>query len=103
MNLARYDRAAASAVLAPAVAAYGTTDGDTHRQGFVAMAEVLIDPRRAVAMVEALPDDSGHDRALPKNAARAFAAEMLGKHGDARWQTARQWGVSLWRPEGSDL
>ncbi len=103
MNLARYDRAAASAVLAPAVAAYGTTDGDTYRQGFVAMAEVLIDPRRAVAMVEALPDDPGLDRSLPKNVARAFAAEMLGKHGDARWQTARQWGVSLWRPEGSEL
>ena len=33
MNIARYDRAAAAAVLAPAIAAFSTTDVDTHRQG----------------------------------------------------------------------
>jgi hypothetical protein len=103
INLARYDRAAAAAVLEPAIAAYGTTDADTYAQGFVAMAEVLIDPRRAVTMVEGLPDDPGLDRALPKNTARRLAAEILGKHGDARWQTARQWSVLLLMPEGSDL
>jgi len=68
-----------------------------------AMAEVLIDPRRAVTMVEGLPDDSGLDRALPKNTARRLAAEILGKHGDDRWQTARQWSALLLMPEGSDL
>jgi hypothetical protein len=103
MNLARYDRTAAAAVLARAIAAYDTTDLDTNRQGFVAMALVLIDPRRAVALVEAMPDDPGPDSKFPKNAARRLAAEMLAKHGDARSQTARQWGISLWLPEGIDL
>jgi hypothetical protein len=70
MNLARYHRAAAAAVLARAVAAFGTTDADTYRQAFVAMALALIDPLRAVTLVESLPDDAGLDRALPKNAAR---------------------------------
>jgi Carboxypeptidase regulatory-like domain len=103
LNIARYDRAAAAAVLAPAIAAFSTTDVDTLRQGIIAMALVLIDPRRAVALVEAMPDDPGLDPSLPKNAARKWSAEMLGKHGDARWRTVRQWGISLWRPEGSDL
>ena len=103
LNIARYDRAAAAAVLTPEVAAFGTTDVDTHRQAFVAMALVLIDPLRAVAMVEALPDDPGLDNTLPKNAARRMAAEMLAKHGDDRWKEARVWAVSMWRPVGSDL
>jgi hypothetical protein len=67
------------------------------------MALVLIDPLRAVAMVEALPDDPGLDDTLPKNAARKMAAEMLAKLGDARWKEARVWAVSMWRPVGSDL
>jgi hypothetical protein len=62
-----------------------------------------IDPLRAVAMVEALPDDPGLDNTLPKNAARRMAAEMLAKQGDDRWKEARVWAVSMWRPVGSDL
>ncbi|MGO9467664.1 MAG: carboxypeptidase regulatory-like domain-containing protein [Isosphaeraceae bacterium] len=100
MNLARYHRAAAAAVLARAVAAFATTDADTHRQAFVAMALALIDPLRAVALVESLPDEPGLDRTLPKNAARLYTAEILAKEGQARWQKARNWGVSLWTPQG---
>ncbi len=100
MNLARYHRAAAAAVLARAVAAFGTTDTDAYRQAFVAMALALIDPLRAVTLVESLPDDPGLDRNLPKNAARLYTAEILGKEGKARWQLAHQWGISLWAPEG---
>ena len=103
LNLARYDRAAAAAVLAPAVAAFGTTDVDVHRQAFVAMAMVLIDPLRACSMIEALPDDPGLDFTMPKNAARRLAAEMLAKHGQERWASARTRGITLWQPAGSDL
>jgi hypothetical protein len=103
MNLARYDRAAAAAVLARALAAYATTDRDTYRQAFVAMALVLIDPRRAVSLVEALPDDPGLDTALPKNAARRLAAETLANRAPARWRAARERGIALWLPEGIDL
>jgi hypothetical protein len=103
MSLARYDRAAAAAVLARAIAAFGTTGVDTYRQGLVAAALVLIDPHRAVALVETMPDDPGTDRELPKNNARRLVVEMLGKRGDARWKSARDWGISLWLPEGIDL
>jgi hypothetical protein len=103
MNLARYDRAAAAAVLARAVAGYDTADVDTSRQAFVAMALALVDPHRAVTLVESLPEDPGLDDMHPKNSARKRTAEILATHGDARWRTARQWGASLWTPAGSDL
>ena len=103
MCLARYDRNAASAVLSRALASFTATDADTYRQAWITMALALIDPARAVSMVEAMPEDPSLDGTLPKNLARLYTAEMLGKHGDARWQNARQWGVSLWKPEGSDL
>ncbi len=67
------------------------------------MAEALIDPVRTVSLVESLPEDPGLDRQLCKNASRLFAAEILAKQGKERWQAARNWGVSIWKPEGSDL
>ncbi|HKI20880.1 MAG TPA: hypothetical protein VKA15_23510 [Isosphaeraceae bacterium] len=90
-------------MLARAVAAFGTTDPDTHRQAFVAMALALIDPLRAVTLVESLPDDPGLDRTLPKNAARLYTAEILREQGEARWRTNRGWGLSLWTPAGFNL
>jgi Carboxypeptidase regulatory-like domain len=103
MQIARYDRAAAAAVLARAIGVYRKTDVDSARQGFVAMALALIEPARLVSLVESLPDETGLDRTLAKNAARLFAAEILAKQGDERWKAARQWGVSIWQPEGSDF
>ncbi len=103
MNLARYDRTAAAAVLSRAVGAFGKTDIDGFRQAFVAMALAVIEPARVVSLVESLPEEAGLDRSLPKNSARLFAAEILAKQGDERWQATRQWGVTLWQPEGADF
>ncbi|MFI5457340.1 MAG: hypothetical protein ACHRXM_17995 [Isosphaerales bacterium] len=103
MNIARYDRSAAAAVLARAVDSYRKTDVDTLRQGFVAMALALIDPVKAVSLVESLPEDPGLERTLAKNSARLYTAEVLSDQGEARWQMSRNWGVSIWKPEGSDL
>ena len=103
MNLARYDRKAAAAVLDRAIEAYAKTGIDTNRQGFLTMALALIDPARVVAVVESLPEDVGLDRSLAKNSARLQAAEILAKQGEERWQAARSCAVSLWTPEGSDL
>ncbi len=103
LSLARYDRTAAAAVLARALASFNVSDADTLRQAFLTMALALIDPARAGSLVEAMPDDPGLERTLPKNAARLYTSEILGKHGNTRWQTTRQWGISLWKPEGSDL
>ncbi len=103
MNIARYDRAAAAAVLARSLGSYRKTDVDSARQGFIAMALALIDPARLVSLVDSLPDETGLDRRLAKNAARLFAAETLAKQGEDRWKSVRNWAVSLWTPEGSDL
>jgi hypothetical protein len=103
MILARYHQAAAAAVLARAVEDFASSDADSLRPAFVAMAIALIDPNRAATLVESLPDDPGLDRLLPKNAARIFTAELLGKTGQDRCQTVRQWGFSLWTPQGFNL
>jgi hypothetical protein len=103
LTLARYDRAAAMAVLARALDSFRKTDTDGFRQGFIARSLALIDPARVVSVVESLPDEAGLDRSLPKNCARIFAAEILAKEAEDRWRTARDSAVSLWKPEGSDL
>ena len=103
MIIARFDRAAAAAVLTRPIETFQKTDVDRVRQGFVAMAEALIDPARLVSLVESLPEELGLDRQLPKNSARLFAAEILAKQGKERWESVRNWGISIWKPEGSDL
>jgi hypothetical protein len=103
INIARYDRIAAAAVLARALESYRKADVDNAREGFIAMALAVIDPARLVSLVESLPEEPGLDRNLPKNAARLLAAEILAKEGRDRQQAVREWGVSLWKPEGSDL
>jgi hypothetical protein len=103
MNIARYDRGAAAALLTRSINSYRKTDTDTARQGFVAMALALIDPARVVSLVESLPDEPSLERELPKNFARLLLAELLAKTGEERWKAAREHGVSIWKPEGSDL
>ena len=65
------------------------------------MALALIDPLRAVALVESLPDEPGLDRTLPKNAARLYTAEILAKEGQARWQKAPTGAFRFGRPKDS--
>jgi hypothetical protein len=103
MNIARYDRGAAAAVLARAIDSYRETDTDTAKQGMVSMALALIDPARLVGLIESLPEEPTVERTLPKNFARLLAAEVLGKQGEERWKSTRERAVSLWTPEGSDL
>ena len=62
MNIARYDRGAAAALLVRAIGSFRKTDTDTARQGFVAMALAVIDPARVVSLVESLPDEPSLDR-----------------------------------------
>jgi hypothetical protein len=102
MNLARYDRATAAAILGPTLPQLGSAETDTHISAFVLTAEALIDPRRAVARLGGLPEDRSLDRSLPKNAARMMVADLLSQHGDERWRSLSQWGASMWRPESSD-
>ena len=103
MNIARYDRAAASAVLVRAIDTFRETGTDTARQAFISMALAIIDPARLLSLVESLPEEPTVERTLPKNFARLLAAEILAKQGEERWKAARGHGVSLWTPEGSDF
>jgi hypothetical protein len=103
MNIARYDRSAAKAVLARAIDTYRNIGADTFRQGFVAVALAVIDPARVISLVESLPDEPSLERTLPKNIARLLASEILAKSGKERWKATRGHAVSLWTPERSDL
>ena len=103
MNIARYDRAAAAAVLARALDSFRKTDTDGLRQGFIAMALALIDPARVVSLVESLPEEPGLDRRLPRTPRDSTRRRSWPSKGQERWQAVRNWAVSIWKPEGSDL
>ena len=104
MNIARYDRGAAAAVLARAIDSYRKTDADTARQGFVAMALAVIDPARVVSLVESLPDEP----TLERYASQELRSTARG--GDPGQDRARSAGrprgnvaCRSGQPEGSDL
>jgi hypothetical protein len=103
LNLARYDHATATALLGPTLPRLRSAETETSIPTFVAMAQALIDPRRAVALVEGLTEDPALGRDQPKDAARVAVAEILSQHGDDRWRTLRQSAVSMARTEPSDL
>jgi hypothetical protein len=60
------------------------TDFAVAAKGLYAAAAV-IEPARAVADYEKLPDESPHN---PKGRVRDGLVGILSKHGDERWQTA---------------
>src|SRR5262249_52473686 len=99
MNLARYDRKAAAAVLEPARAEFGALDAGSYRQPYLAMEEVHVDPRRAVALIEGLPEDATVDRIERKNGARLMTAKTLGMSQSDRWKEARGLVMPLWLPQ----
>ncbi len=72
---------------------------DESWQALAALA--MIDPRRAVEMVQALPDDPapGTSPDASKNRARTYVAKMLALHGDDRWQFVYQEILNLWIPD----
>jgi protocatechuate 3,4-dioxygenase beta subunit len=102
--MARYDRRLAAHLLAPELQETGTrrtsfrTDYATAR---LLAALALIDPRRAVEQVEALPDDPepGTDPYATKNQARIQAARLLALHGAERWRHVYEHFLSLWTPD----
>ncbi len=61
----------------------------------------MIDPRRAVAMVEALPDDPPSDDISDgtKYQALTSLAKLLALQGDDRWRLVYQQLLYLWTPD----
>jgi hypothetical protein len=89
MLVARYDRGVAARILQPELDRIGSNHGyfgaDYLTPNTLA-ALALIDPARAVAMVEALPDDPAPatDPEATKSQARQSVARVLALHGDDR-------------------
>jgi hypothetical protein len=62
----------------------------------------VIDPKWAVEMVEALPDDPDLKLQSPKNSARIAIATVLGRAGDRRFRKLQQSFLYLWVPDIED-
>ncbi len=108
MMVARYDRALAASLLEPELRKTGTYQGlfgSDYVTWRIMAAEALIDPRRAVRLVEALPDDpgAGTDSTTTKNQARIEIAKLLALHGADRWQYVYQNFLYLWTPQSRYL
>ncbi len=104
MLVARYDRDVAARILQPELDRIGSgreSFGEDYVTPQVLTALALIDPRRAVAMVEALPEDSepGTDQNAFKNRTRRAVARVLALHGDDRWREIFMNIIGLWTPD----
>jgi len=104
MVVARYDRNLAARLLEPELQKTGTYQGlfgSDYVTWRVLAAEALIDPRRAIERVEALPDDAGTgtDPNSTKNHARIQIATLLASHGADRWRHVYQTFLYLWTPD----
>jgi hypothetical protein len=104
MMVARYDRRLAARLLEPELRKIGSHQAasgmDTVTWRLLA-ALALIDPRRAVEQVEALPDDpgTGTDPNATKNMARLSVARLLVLHGAERWRHVCESYLYLWTPD----
>ncbi len=107
--IARYDRDLAAHILQPSLddlgklsLSYGGVDEKTPR---ILCAELLIDPRRAVERIEALPDSPSttlNGFAPGKNDTVMNAARLLSLHGDDRWRHVYEHYLLLWTPDQQD-
>jgi protocatechuate 3,4-dioxygenase beta subunit len=104
MMAARYDRPLAARLLEPELRQIGSHQAATgwdYVTWRILAAVALVDPRRAVEQVEALPDDPapGTDPDATKNTARIRVAKLLALHGAERWQYVYEYFLSLWTPD----
>ena len=102
MLLARYDRAIARSLLEPLALGIGPARPYFSNRGDLYAAAAVIDPKWAVALVEALADDP--DLTLPssQNSARLAVATVLGRTGERRFRKLQSDFISLWVPDTED-
>ncbi len=103
MVLARYDRAIARSLIEPLAEKNGPDRAFFSSQGELYAAAAAIDPKWAVALVEALPDDPELKIQEPKNSARLAVATVLGRAGDARDRKLQYSYLHLWVPDVEDI
>ena len=104
MMVARYDRGLAARLLEPEFDRTGPRQaifGADYVSPDILTALALVDPRRAVEQVEALPDDPapGTDHDATKNRTRISVAKVLALHGADRWRSIYQYFLFLWTPD----
>ncbi len=101
MMVARYDRDLAGRVLQPELEAFGSSRSGFGVDRTTPSALALIDPRRAVAMVEALPDDPapGTDPYGARNWAIRSVAKVMALHEVDRWRDVFLSSAGLWTPD----
>jgi hypothetical protein len=99
LMIARYDRDAARFLIEPLTKHYDDILPD---DGLVKIVMALIDPPRAVELVEAMPDDPGTEIFQPKNSARLGVANVLARHGERRWKHIQSRYLRLWVPDTED-
>ncbi len=94
MLLARYDRDVANVLFEPMDSYLRSLIPKTSEsRGFTAIsivAKACLDPRAAVALLDALPAAQGLGQSEPANRARIYLAEALGQPPEKRW-------VARWR------
>ena len=103
MMLARYDRAIARSLVEPLARGAGPASVYFSNRGELYVAAAVIDPKWAVALVEALPDDPDVKIQSPKNSARLAVANVLGRAGDQRSRHLQQSFLHLWVPDIEDV
>jgi hypothetical protein len=101
LMIACYDRDLAKSLLDPLTA----TDQAAilSSQGPIELALAVIDPRRAVELIEALPDDPDLKPYQTGNNARLGAVSVLARSGERRWRYLQGSRLHLWVPDNEDL
>ncbi len=102
MMLARYDRAIARSLIEPFAQGGRQAAVYFSYRGELYAAAAVIDPKWAVALVEALPDDPDLKIQGPKNSARLAVANLLGRVGDQRSRNLQYSFLGLWVPDIED-
>jgi Carboxypeptidase regulatory-like domain len=103
MVLARYDRAIARSLVEPLARGVGSAPAySSTTEGELPAAAAAIDPKWAVTLVEAMPDDSDLSIRSPKNAARLAVANVLGRAGEQRFRKLEKSFLNLWVPDIED-
>ena len=102
MMLARYDRALARSLIEPFARGGSQAAALSSYRGELYVAAAVIEPKWAVALVEALPEDPDGKLQGPKNSARLAVANMLGRVGEQRSRHLQQSFLHLWVPDIED-
>jgi protocatechuate 3,4-dioxygenase beta subunit len=103
MMLSRYDRDIARSLLEPLVRGEGPARPYISPRDELPAAVAAIDPKWAVALVEAMPDDADLRIQSPKNSARLAVANVLGRAGEQRFRKLEKSFLYLWVPDTEDI